>query len=183
MDHKSDLQQAVEDIEQFRKVMDYRLRNLPNFRQRADNVLMQLQNGFAHVAGVGFAQSESQTTTAGPLRTFMGQLLPEAPVPARLEEPTRTEIDLISEEVDNAYLAFPVLEAGDIRDFYSDLVIRGVAKRAGMKITATEPAKLNNAFLESIKVAIAAKADHDAQVDAAETISSEIKSASTTTAT
>ena len=175
MQQQEELAEAVQEIQQFRKQLGNTLANSPNFRQRAEFVLERLQNGFAHVVGTGFAIAETHSTEAGPLKTFMGQRLPEVPVPASVQEPTLSELDVVRAEVDKAYTAFPALEAGEIREHYADLVIRAVAKRAGMNVTPTEPAKLTNAYLDSIKEAIAGKAEHDAKVAEAEAVSEDIK--------
>lgn len=71
----------------------------------------------------------------------------------------RSEADLFVEQVDALYEIFPTLTPAELFDSYGDLLIRGVAKKAGMDVTEDRPAELNSNFIGAVKKAIKRKAE------------------------
>lgn len=68
-------------------------------------------------------------------------------------------VNELRQAVDKLYIDFPSLENKEITDTYGDIEIRGVAKKAGLPVTETQPAKIDAKFLNQIKAAIKKQAE------------------------
>jgi antitoxin component of RelBE/YafQ-DinJ toxin-antitoxin module len=68
-------------------------------------------------------------------------------------------LDKLRKDVSKLYSVFETLENKSILDTYGDIEIRGVAKKAGLPVTETNPKKIDNKFLEQIKAAIKKQAE------------------------
>lgn len=75
------------------------------------------------------------------------------------------EAEELQKEVNAVYEGFTERENDDILDSIPELVIRGVAKKAGLQVTQTEPEKINSAFVNQIKEAIIEKAKTETLLD------------------
>lgn len=176
--NQSKVSRACEVLNAAREEVVQLLADTPDLAVRADNVLKRLVEGLVHTTMLAPSNAPTETREREPLKTFLGKPVPQAATKTReaLEavEPTKTDLDFAREKVDKAYIAIPALSADDIREFYEDAVIRGVAKRAGLDVTTTTPKHLTNAFIESIKTAIANKAAAEAKVNEVEKQAAEI---------
>lgn len=68
----------------------------------------------------------------------------------------------LNDKVQVLYPMFKDIANKDILDTYSDIEIRGVAKKAGLPVTENSPKKIDGNFLNVIKEAIVKKAKLDA---------------------
>ena len=106
------------------------------------------------VAGAG--------TEVGRVSRFMGKEISKSPVSVTdevvLKNIPNTAAAELSIRVKDIYPQFTELENDEIRDSLADAEIRGVAKKAGLPVTETTPAKIDSKFIDQIKDAIAAKA-------------------------
>lgn len=68
--------------------------------------------------------------------------------------PRKEEIERIKQEVTDAYEGFLDRDSAEIIDSVEELIIRGVAKRAGMSVDANTPEKITVPFIDEIKEAI-----------------------------
>lgn len=166
------LQHAREDVAPL-------LSDVPDLAVTADHVLLRMIRSLEHTTQVAKNPVAAEPRkSSGEMKVFFGKRIPEAPsdIEEALAEvePSMSEMDAALEEVNKAYLVFPDFAAADIREFYSEQVIRGVAKRAGMNVTPTTPRHLTNDYIESIKKAIGAKAEADAKVEEAERATAEV---------
>ena len=76
-----------------------------------------------------------------------------------LEGPNEVEEKELKLKVDELYPKFLITEADHLIDSLTDIEIRGVAKKAGIPVTETEPAKIDSKFITQIKTAIKKKAE------------------------
>jgi hypothetical protein len=91
-----------------------------------------------------------------PATTILGSKIelaaPTAPEDLKAK---KSKVDELKEKVDEAYELFPQKTNEEILSNMDDLVVRGVAKKAGLKISKDSPEKLDSAFIDQIKEAIA----------------------------
>jgi len=66
-------------------------------------------------------------------------------------KPSEEKVNVLKAKVETAFEAFPNTPAKEILKTYDDLVIRGVAKKVQMKVTADDPAKITIPFINDIK--------------------------------
>ena len=64
------------------------------------------------------------------------------------------DVEELKALVDNLELLFLKIESDEILDEHPDLVIRGVAKRAGLPVTEDNPKKLSVKYIDEIKATI-----------------------------
>lgn len=69
-------------------------------------------------------------------------------------EPEERKVVTLREKIETLYPQFLNIETKDLLLNYDELVIRGVAKKAKMKVTKDEPAELTLDFIEEIKTEI-----------------------------
>lgn len=115
-----------------------------------------------------FLRARSGMPLLGDTRKRFGPIpLEEKPAEESVQLPSTKalEAEELQKEVNAVYEGFVERENDDILDSVSDLVIRGVAKKAGMQVSQTEPEKLNAAFVDQIKEAIKEKAKTDTLID------------------
>lgn len=69
------------------------------------------------------------------------------------------QIEELKKEIDELYPRFVETETDTLLDRESDIVLRGVAKRAGLPVTEKNPKNITAKYVELIKTAIKKKAD------------------------
>jgi hypothetical protein len=72
---------------------------------------------------------------------------PEIPIKSAAE----MEGEQLRKEVTDILKGFADRDTDEIKDSLSDIQIRGVAKRAGFKVTDTEPEFITTEYIEQIK--------------------------------
>lgn len=166
--------QAIEEIRNMRGVLSELLADTPDFQTRAEHVLDTLANGLSFAIGDRPQSKPRQEKASRPqsgARTIMGQPVPEkTPIVEQVAaiQPTADDLSKLREDVAKAYESFPSLSNKEIRNTLSDLELRGVARKAGLHVTKTEPAHITEEFLNQIREAIHAKAEHAEAVKKAE---------------
>lgn len=171
MQTENKLLEAAEGIKQFSQKMQEYLKELPAFSARAAAVLATLESGFRHAAGDqnaphGEAFKPTPIThvlgidvqqRTSPAQTIAQQVSKqkdkdsEAAIEQAIKE--RDErMDKLRKDVDAAYETFATRKPGDIVKNVEDVVIRGVARKAGMvHVTTSVPERITNAFVEEVQ--------------------------------
>jgi hypothetical protein len=121
-------------------------------------VLQQQSNRILLITGTGDLSAQ-QTTTLGPARTIGGKPIEKV---RRFAEsdlvPADDKVYQLKKNVKSALLYFgPNASAEGILANIPELIIRGVAKKAGLQVTKDEPKELTVEFIDQIKVALLAK--------------------------
>jgi hypothetical protein len=165
--------QAIDEIRSMRGRISELLSDTPDFQTRAEHVFDTLANGLSFAIGDRPQATRKQAPAARPSgpRTIMGQPVPEiSPIVEQIAaiQPTEGDLNKLREDVAKAYTAFPTLTNKEIRNTLSDLELRGVARKAGLHVTKTEPEHITEEFLNQVRQAIADKAAHDDAVLKAE---------------
>jgi hypothetical protein len=127
----------------------HRLQITQNLQMQADRIL--LITGTSDI-------TENKSTVLGPATTIGGK--PIAKIPKITERdllPSDDKVLNLKEQVNDALVYFsPESNSAGILANIPDIVIRGVAKKAGFHVTKDEPAVLNIEFIDRIKEALAA---------------------------
>lgn len=88
----------------------------------------------------------------GPATTIAGQKIPERQNVKRSDlEPGEAKVQLLRAQVEELYTQFLQIESLELLKQYDDNLIRGVAKKAKMKVTKEEPEEITLDFIEEIK--------------------------------
>lgn len=79
----------------------------------------------------------------------------EPPLPENFDQLSDEdkELAVVRKDVDTLYKAMDTLSNKTILEDYSNIEIRGIAKKAGLPVTEDEPAKLDSKFITQIKEA------------------------------
>ncbi|MCZ2085367.1 MAG: hypothetical protein LC112_13955 [Flavobacteriales bacterium] len=119
---------------------------------------------------VGLAQPEAEVGGIGKVTTLRGQKIedvvkdkPATPSEQKVnlkeikEKAADNEAEELKRQVDALEPLFLKIENDKLIDEHPDLVLRGVAKRAGLPVTEDTPEKIDSKYVQSIKDAIVAK--------------------------
>lgn len=79
------------------------------------------------------------------------------------EVPTAKEIEAqdLRAKVDDLYPIFTQIDSDQLLDSHDEIVVRAIAKRAGMTISEKSPKKIDTRYIDKIKAAIKTKAEKD----------------------
>lgn len=154
--HKERSLRAIEVITSAKNEIKEIFADTPELQIRAINTLQRLANGFAHSAGI--QMQFDATSGSGEVKTpqFLTHI---AGVPITRKEvkkvadakPTTDEEKELEGFLELAMDDFKVLEPEELMDSYNELVLRALAKKVGLNVTATEPAIIDVAFVENMK--------------------------------
>lgn len=152
------IQTAITEIEALRNKLGKVLAEHDNLLIRCNSVLLTLENGLRHTIG-GATNVGGGDFVPTPITEMMGIKAnkPKPIVKADLE-PKNADVQALRDEADKAYRNFLERDNDSILANMEDIVIRAVAKKAGMDVTSTVPEKIDEAFIISIKAAIETKA-------------------------
>lgn len=123
--------------------------DLPNVYNRLNATLLQQDNFLSHLAGTPLQE-------AGPRKKF-GPIVMEKKAPEPQQEvksAAAMEADQLKAEIDEILPDFPNRDAAELLDALTEMQIRGIARRAGIKVTEEEPETITLAFVEQIKAKI-----------------------------
>lgn len=154
------LEIAVGKIGTLRKELGDIFADAPEFNNRANSVLTSLENGFRHLNGMEVIADKPNTTevfTPTPIAEMFGESVERNTQSVETAKPTIGDREALRAEIETAYPTFVNRNSNDILANVEHLVIRGVAKKAGLDVTSTEPAVLTEAFVDQIKEAINGK--------------------------
>jgi hypothetical protein len=98
---------------------------------------------------------EATAPKLGPAKTIAGKKI-EYKATTRPEDvmPDEFKLQKLKDKVEALYDSFLTISSEDLVKNYEDTVIRGVAKKAKMKVTKDNPAKLTIDFIDEIKMEI-----------------------------
>lgn len=146
------IKDAIDKIAQFNKELKVVLAPSPDFATRSSAVLLSLENGFRGVVGLPLV-SEAERPATGfdgkPHENFMGVVSKPAPVQEEDLAPQDDVLAKLKADIEEAWPTFGDRTNEDILKTVDPLVIRGIAKKAGVDGFAAT--KLDSAFIDDIK--------------------------------
>lgn len=171
MTHQERAKQAIDILDEAKRQINELYDDSPELKIRADNTLKRLQNGFAHAGGLNMQFEIEHVEAAQPaqrLTHVMGiAITVKEPVKVEAAIPTKSEADELDGFLKLAYADFQTNDPAELMEAYNELVIRALAKKVGMRVTETEPANIDVAFVQSIKDVILKQVDDAKPVAAA----------------
>lgn len=160
---KQAIEEANQIIDLARTELNRILKPYPNLAMRVDSTFDTLASGLSFTVGEVYRKTEQTATTVSEPKPIT-QLLDMAintnaskPVTAKNILPTDADKALLHAEILKAYSSFRERDNAEIKAALEDITIRGVAKRAGMNVTSTEPGVITLEFIQLIKEAIRIK--------------------------
>ncbi|HLA53225.1 MAG TPA: hypothetical protein VK618_07965 [Flavitalea sp.] len=132
----------------------YKLLDHPDDTHHRLKIITNLQRDATYlslITGIGDVE-QSPREAPGPATTIGGEPITRTTkvTPDDLE-PSRERVEVLRRKVEEAYRDFPYLEDKRIMKEYEDTVIRGVAKKAKMKVTREQPEIITISFIGEIK--------------------------------
>ena len=160
---KDKVQKVIAILKDADKQIGELLIDSPDMHLHGNAVLRRLINGYAHAAGI---QQEEELPEAKQPRielTHVGGIPVSSPKQVSTSEamPTMTESEQLQEFVDMAYEDFITEPAESLIAAYNEMIIRGVAVKAGMQVTPTVPAVIDVDFINTIKAAVEKKTESE----------------------
>ena len=134
----------------------------PDLQIRASNALERLINGFAHASGekMQFAGDKKKANKREPLKTIGGiDYKPKHTRHVKEAEPSKEEKEELDGYIEQVYEEFKTDTPKSLLAGANDLVIRAVAKKAGIEVSPDQPCNYYLAFIEKVKAAILKKED------------------------
>lgn len=126
---------------------------------RITTTLEREMNIFSLVTGTNNPQAQPSQPPLKPAATLMGEKIKSIAASTKPADlvPPKQAVDDLTAKVEDAYTRFADMTAEDILDKEEDLVIRGVAKKAGIKgVSKDNPKKVTLEFVKDIKEKIVA---------------------------
>lgn len=119
-------------------------------------------NSLSTQLGIPVDDKNFKPVKTTPIRKIMGRVISSIPidkttVPVQRKTAQQVEFEELQQKVSEIYPKFLSSPADDLLDSCSDMEIRGVAKKAGMPVTETNPKTITTAYIEEIKKAIQSK--------------------------
>ncbi len=137
---------VIESLRDLKKEAETEFKDKPSIKTRVVNELTKLDN---FLCAMGKIRPEGRNK-----RDFGPIQIEEKPSPV-LPEKSRKELEAetIKEIADEVEKTFMERESHEIVDAVDDIVVRVIAKRAGIQVTETDPEKITIDFVEEIKAA------------------------------
>jgi hypothetical protein len=162
MQQSENIQKAIETLQGARGTVSALLSETPALQVRSNNVLDTLANGLGFTIGL-MPTGEQQVFEIEPLTHFLkgsypaGQAAAYPPAPA--VNVTNEDVTDLRKRAEEAYRTFCERDHTAIMESLTGMEIRAVAKLAGLEVSEEEPKKIDGAFIDKIKSAIALKTD------------------------
>lgn len=155
MEHKQNIQDAIDSVSALKGFLNEKLEPLPHLKQRADSVLTSLLNGFKHTIGGTVDDKASPSDfNPKPIESVFGQDVTKRTQPVTDAQPTDADKDALRNEANEAYATFLERDSESILKNVEHMTIRAVAVKAGVpNVTPTKP-KMTVKFIDEIKQAI-----------------------------
>lgn len=106
-----------------------------------------------------------QSLAAQAPRKKFPPLVPRPAEEGELQKPSAIAGSELAQEVELIYEGFTARDNDELRDSLTDIQIRGVAHKAGLSVTQTNPERITNEFIDQIKAAIIKKDEHQMLTD------------------
>ena len=154
------IKEAVGKIKALKLELQADLAEVPNLVIRTDNVLDTMANSLLGFIGESI-ESTSTAFTPTPITNVLGQDVSRGEkVEEKAIEPSNADKASLKEQANTAYETFLERDSFTLLESLDDIVIRAVAKKAGMKdVTSTVPEKVTIEFIDEIKSAIVSKSE------------------------
>jgi len=121
----------------------HKLKLQQGLKRMADQIIL--------ITGSGDLENTAPVTL-GPAKTIGGRSIEQIPKFTEADlAPSDDKVLQLKKDVESAYNDFASISAEEILAGYTDLVIRGVAKKLGMKVTKDNPASISIDFINEIK--------------------------------
>lgn len=145
---------AINKIEKFREEMNVLLKEESNFSVRINSVLLSLENGLRHATNTPSKEQEvgSSAFSTKPMTSLFGVQFKKQEQSAS-QQLTLEEVDVFKKDVEKLYEDIMQMDEEKVKKLYEPLLIRAVAKKAGISVTATEP-EITHDFIKEIKLNI-----------------------------
>jgi hypothetical protein len=119
---------------------------------RVSSTLERLANGMKVL--IGKEPSENKKVfEMEKLKTILGREIHEKKE-LKVVTPNKTDVDLLRETANTLYDTFREQESKELIERLTDMELRAVAKKAGLEVTSTQPAKMTVQFVDKIKESI-----------------------------
>jgi len=155
------VKKAIEILNNSKKELNELLLPLPYLNDRSNHVLQSLIGGLSFTINAVSGQESEASFKPTPLTHVIGLSVEHQQTDISQAIPTKPDVDDLRERAKEAYANFNTRKNKDLLESLTDLEIRAVAKLAGMDVSITEPAKIDNAFIDKIKAAIKTKNELD----------------------
>lgn len=147
-----DIQAIIDLIRNVKEEAKLRLSSYPDIANTIIGPLNQLDNRLCHRIGQPLSDQPAGKRKFGPIS--LGKK-PEAPVPTSEKPVIKTAresfADDLKKERDAVWPTFASREPDEIVDSLQDPLIRAVARKAGIKVTETDPEVLNRTFVIKVQ--------------------------------
>ncbi len=152
------INKAIEAIQKCRTEVKTHLHGVPDLSVRTDNVLKTMVANLQHAVSASSSGDAPSNWSGGnkKLTHVAGKKIKRAadnaggekPAVKIPDEPTKNEFEA---RVDKAYEDFPVVDTKLSLEHFGEDIIRGVAVKAGLEVTPTEPKTITQKFINEIK--------------------------------
>ncbi|HRO18370.1 MAG TPA: hypothetical protein PLU07_09285 [Ferruginibacter sp.] len=183
------MEKSTQDIVSILETAKKKIENLnvsienSQFKSRAISDISKTISALKIVATPGEAPAGETDTELPKVKTMFGRRFdmshqPAPPPPpvtdiqeeemkSRKEQQRNNELDIFIQRIDSIYPEFNNMTNEEIFNSLSDMEIRGVARKAGLSFTETDPKVITTGDIADIREAIEKRAEIDAQVIAA----------------
>lgn len=150
------IKKAIDKIGRLKNELQQDLALTPDLFVRCKGVLETLISGLSHIAGVPVPDSGSNSSfTPSPIISVFGDDVTRAvEIPIDNSKATAADHDKLKAEAESAYESFLDRSNDDLMEHVEDMVLRAVAKKAGLEVTLKDPAVITSEFIDTIKEAI-----------------------------
>jgi len=141
-----------------KKDCEHELAQNEDLRLRVSSTLQKLMGRLNHIGGAGIPNDGIEKKAPVPMTHVLGIPVSGAKKvnPAKEAEPTAIEKKQVDELTETAIRELPTLPTMDAKQRFGDLVLRGVGVKLGLPVTATEPEKVDAAFVKQLQEKIKA---------------------------
>ena len=148
--NQEQIQAVIDGVRELLSNAKENLSSVPSILSRVTNHLQQIDNYLSHIIGVS-------AQTAEPRRKFSPIPMPnreKIEAPAVMKTAEEMEAEQLKHEVDEIFPEFANRDSTELMDALTDIQVRGIAKRAGFKVTEEDPEHITLEFIEQIKAKI-----------------------------
>jgi len=144
-----------------------RLLNDPEDENHRMKLVTELQRSHDFLALVTVSGDAGQGVHEkfGPAKTIGGKKIEyKANTKPEDVKPDEFKVGKLKDKVESLFASFLTIDTEDLLKNYEDIVIRGVAKKAKMKVTKDSPEKLTIDFIDEIKLEIMTEQERQAKL-------------------
>lgn len=142
---------------------------LPELATRSNNVFRALINGLLNMLGEPLMDEDNnqvEQIVIKPIEKLSGitfkhnQFEASQPISTGVQVEKQMDLSTLKTEVDEALKTFAQRQPKELKDSLPDIVIRGVAKKAGMKnVSETNPERITHLYIKQIQDRMQQKQD------------------------